>query len=142
MISALSIAREREDGTFEQLRMTPFAPWEVLLAALLITFLSASISLGLFISSLTQNLQQSLLGIFIVIVPFALLSGMATPVESMPTLFQKAVVINPLRRGIEALPCIFPEGATFRELRHVFLFLASIALGAATIAFVAFSKQR
>jgi len=178
MISALSIAREREEGTFEQLRMTPFGTWELLfvkglatlciamgpiticltftlfwfqvpfqgswflLAALLGTFLSASISIGLFISSLTRNLQQSLIGIFLVIVPFSMLSGMGTPLESMPDGFQTAMLANPLRHGIEALPRIFLEGVGFWELSHVFFFLLSIALTAFCLAYVSFSRQR
>ncbi len=178
MISALSIAREREDGTFEQLRMTPFAAWEILFvkgfatlcvalvpitvcllfihfwfhipfhgswilfAALLGTFVTASISIGLLVSTLTQNLQQSMLGIFIVIVPFAMLSGMATPLESMPPAFQTAMLVNPLRHGIEALPRIFLEGVTFSELSHTFYFLLSIALTAFVLAYVSFAKQR
>jgi len=178
MISALSIAREREDGTFEQLRMTPFATWEILLvkgcatlcialgpistclffihfwfhipfqgsclllAALLGTFVSASISIGLFVSSLTRNLQQSMLGIFMVIVPFGMLSGMATPLESMPPVFQTVMLANPLRHGIEALPRIFLEGVAFSELSHIFYFLISITLVAFTLAYVSFARQR
>lgn len=178
MISSMSIAREREYGTFDQLRMTPYATWEILFAkggttllvssfpvlicllgilfwfripfngswllltGLLVTFLSASISIGLLVSSLTRTLQQSFLSLFLVIVPFSMLSGMGTPLESMPEGFQKAMLINPLRHGIEALPRIFLENVTFWEISHVFFFLISIALGAFTMAFILFSRQR
>lgn len=178
MLSSMLIAREREYGTFDQLRMTPYATWEILfakggttllvsmfpiticllairlwfqipfngswllLAGLLVAFLSASISIGLLVSSLTRTLQQSFLSLFLVIVPFSMLSGMGTPLESMPEGFQKAMLINPLRHGIEALPRIFLENVTFWEISHVFFFLISIALGAFSVAFVLFSRQR
>lgn len=178
MISAMSIAREREEGTLEQLRMTPFSAGEMLLAkgcsvfliammpiticltftlfwyrvpfsgswvlllSLLGTFLMASISIGLFVSSLAQNLQQALLGMFMIIVPFSMLSGMGTPLESMPPGFQKAMLLNPLRHGIEALPRIFLENVTFGEIQHVYFFLLVIACVAAILAYFSFSRQR
>lgn len=178
MVCSLSIAREREDGTFDQLRMTPFAAWELLfakgcsamivgiiqlalgllitrfwfqvpfqssyflLAGLLASFLAASITLGLFVSILSQNLQQALLVMLSVVLPFALLSGMGTPLESMPDFFQKITIINPLRHGIDALPRIFLEGTTFADLKYSFVFLWSIAAAAFTTTYVLFAKQR
>jgi len=178
ILSSMTIAREREYGTFEQLRMTPYATWEILFAkggttllvsmipiticllatrfwfrvpfngswpllfGLLVSFLSASISIGLLVSSLTRTLQQSFLSLFLVIVPFSMLSGMGTPLESMPEGFQNAMLINPLRHGIEALPRIFLENVTFGEISHVFFFLILIAFCAFTMAFILFARQR
>ncbi len=178
LICSLSIAREREDGTFDQLRMTPFATWELLFAKgmsalfvgtcqlsvgiiftflwfrvplyssfgllvmLLGSFLFASIGIGLLISTVSQNLQQALLGMFVLVVPFAMLSGMGTPLESMPDFFQSITIINPLRHGIAALPRIFLEGTTFWELRHSFFLLWAIGLTAFVIAYFIFNRQR
>lgn len=178
IIVSLSIAREREDGTFDQLRLTPFETWQLLAAkgfsgiivsviqlslgylvarlwfqipymsspllliALLFSFLMASMGIGLFISVLSQNLQQALLGMFIVAIPFAMLSGLGTPLESMPEFLQTITIINPLRHGVQALPRLFLEGATFDQLIVSFAFLWATAIGMFTAAYVLFARQR
>ncbi|MGH8133884.1 MAG: ABC transporter permease, partial [Steroidobacteraceae bacterium] len=118
MITALSVARERELGTFDQTLVSPATPVEIALGKLLpplvvavvqaslylaivtliyrvpfrgnlpvfyaavLTFAAACAGVGLFISSLVHTQQQAFLGAFAVLLPFALLSGFATPVEN------------------------------------------------------------
>ena len=178
LVSAQTIVQEREAGTFDQLRMTPYSSFELLLAkgfstmiagicqlavgmlaaflwfqvplnssfgllaGLLISFLGASIGIGLLISTLAENQRQAILGMYIVVVPFAMLSGMGTPLESMPDFFQQLTIINPLRHGIAALTRIFLEGATFWELRHSFYLLWGIAIGSFTLAYFFFVHRR
>ncbi|MBR0238703.1 MAG: ABC transporter permease [Thermoguttaceae bacterium] len=178
LVSAQTIVQEREAGTFDQLRMTPYSSFELLLAkgfstmiagicqltvgllaallwfqvpfnssfallaALLISFLGASIGIGLLISTLAENQRQAILGMYIVVVPFAMLSGMGTPLESMPDFFQQLTIINPLRHGIAALTRIFLEGATFWELRYSFYFLWAIAVGSFTLTYFFFVHRR
>jgi ABC-2 type transport system permease protein len=132
-ITALSVARERELGTFDQLLVSPLQPFEILVGktipALLIgliegtiivcaaififripfigsltllymsmfVFISSIVGVGLFISSLSKNQQQAILGSFIFMTPAVTLSGYATPIENMPVWLQQATVINPLR---------------------------------------------
>lgn len=132
-ITALSVARERELGTFDQLLVSPLQPFEILVGktipALLIgliegtiivcaaififripfigslpllyfsmfVFISSIVGVGLFISSLSKNQQQAILGSFIFMVPAVTLSGYATPIENMPDWLQQATVVNPLR---------------------------------------------
>ena len=178
LVSALSIVSEREAGTFDQLRMTPYSSLELLLAkgfstliagvcqltvgllaallwfqvpfnssfallaALLISFLGASIGLGLLISTLAENQRQSIMAMYLLCVPFAMLSGMGTPLESMPDVFQQAMIINPMRHGIAALTRIFLEGATFWELRYSFYLLWAIAAGSFTLTYFFFVHRR
>lgn len=132
-ITALSVARERELGTFDQLLVSPLQPIEILIgktipaliigmfegtliicAALFIfkvpligsvpllyfsmfVFISSIVGVGLFISSLSKNQQQAILGSFVFMTPAVTLSGYATPIENMPEWLQHATVINPLR---------------------------------------------
>ena len=178
LVSALSIVSEREAGTFDQLRMTPYSSLELLLAkgfstliagvcqltvgllaallwfqvpfnssfallaALLISFLGASIGLGLLISTFAENQRQSIMAMYLLCVPFAMLSGMGTPLESMPDVFQQAMIINPMRHGIAALTRIFLEGATFWELRYSFYLLWAIAAGSFTLTYFFFVHRR
>ncbi|MDE3055839.1 MAG: ABC transporter permease [Verrucomicrobiota bacterium] len=52
---------------------------------------------GLFISSLCNTQQQAILGAFVFFMPSILLSGFATPIETMPEWLQWVTAINPVR---------------------------------------------
>jgi ABC-2 type transport system permease protein len=171
MLAAMSIAREREEGTFDQLLVTPFRPMEimigkavpamlvglvqatnVLLVALLwfripfqgsmltlyaglILFLLAAVGIGIFVSSFAGSMQQAMLYTFVLIMPFALLSGLTTPVSNMPEIFQYFTLINPLRYAITIAQRVYLEGVGIDRLVPYLWPMALIAaftLGAAT----------
>lgn len=178
LINALALAKEREEGTFDQLRLTPVSTLELLtakglssvligvcqlavglavirwwfcvpirsplwlIAALLIAFLFAAMGLGLLISVISRNLQQAILTTFAVILPFSMLSGLSTPIESMPEILRALTIINPLRHGVAEIPRCFLEGASLYDLRWSFLFLGGIALGTFCAANIIFHRQR
>jgi len=152
MLAALSVSREREEGTFDQLLVTPFRPVEImagkavpamligvvqatnalLVAQLwfripfagsyltlyvgLILFLLAAVGIGLFVSSVAATMQQAMLYAFVLMMPFALLSGLTTPVASMPRLIQDFTLINPLRYAIDLAHRVYLEGARLDRL--------------------------
>jgi len=162
MLTALSVAREREQGTFDQLLVTPFRPFEIMagkaipnmaigltqsttilliaqvwfripfvgsffvLYAGLGLFLMAAVGLGLFVSSIAATMQQAMLYAFLLVMPFALLSGLTTPVSSMPESLQAAMVINPLRYALDLTKRVYLEDAGFAQLLADFLPLAVI----------------
>lgn len=178
LLSSLSLAREREDGTFDQLLLTPYSSFEllagkafsavivgtfqltagllvallwfripfegsfVLLYAMFFTFMFASVGIGLLISVFSKNLNQAMMGVFLVAVPFAMLSGMATPIESMPEIFQDITLANPIRYGVKALQRLFLEGATFTDLAPSFGVLIVIGVVAFTCSYFVFQYQR
>lgn len=147
MLTAMSVAREREQGTFDQLLVTPFRPIEIMagkaIPALLIgivqatiillvaqlwfripfagslitlyaglsLFLLAAAGMGLFVSSMAATMQQAMLFSFVVMMPFALLSGLTTPISNMPEAFQYFTLINPLRYAIDITQRVYLEGA-------------------------------
>src|SRR5580700_5543196 len=164
MLTALSVAREREQGTFDQLLVTPFRPFEIMVGKaapnmiiglsqattiLLIAqfwfripfvgsfavlyaglglFLLAAVGLGLFVSSIAPTMQQAMLYAFLLVMPFALLSGLTTPISSMPSFLQSAMVINPLRYALDLTKRVYLEDAGFAQLGPDFLPLAVIGL--------------
>jgi ABC-2 type transport system permease protein len=164
MLTAMSVAREREQGTFDQLLVTPFRPFEImagkalpniaigltqsttilliaqfwfhipfvgsflLLYAGLGLFLMAAVGLGLLVSSIAATMQQAMLYAFLLVMPFALLSGLTTPVNSMPEFLQSALVINPLRYALDLTKRIYLENAGFAQLSSDFLPLTVIGL--------------
>jgi len=143
----MSVAREREEGTFDQLLVTPFRPMEimigkavpammvglvqatnVLLVALLwfqipfqgslltlyaglVLFLLAAVGIGIFVSSFAVSMQQAMLYAFVLIMPFALLSGLTTPISNMPQILQYITLVNPLRYAITIAQRVYLEGA-------------------------------
>ena len=147
ILTALSVAREREQGTFDQLLVTPLRPGEIMAgkaipcmsvglvqatSILLVAqfwfripfvgsfatlylglglFLMAAVGLGLLVSSIAATMQQAMLYSFMVVMPFTLLSGLTTPISSMPQSFQTATLFNPLRYAIDIAHRVYLEGA-------------------------------
>jgi len=152
ILTAMSVAREREQGTFDQLLVTPLRPLEimvgksvpsiligliqttlVLCVALfwfkipfqgsfwtlylgVLVFLIAAVGVGLMISSVAATMQQALLGSFLTIMPFALLSGLSTPIANMPREVQVITLANPLRHAISIVHRVFLEGAPLQDI--------------------------
>jgi ABC-2 type transport system permease protein len=147
MLTAMSVAREREQGTFDQLLVTPFRPFEImagkalpsmvvgtvqatgvlLVAQLwfripfagsyltlysgLLLFLLAAVGIGLLVSAVAATMQQAMLYSMLLIMPFSLLSGLTTPLSSMPSAVQYLTAINPLRYAIDITRRVYLEGA-------------------------------
>jgi ABC-2 type transport system permease protein len=164
LLTAMSVAREREQGTFDQLLVTPFRPAEIMAgkaipsvligmvqatAILLVAqlwfripfvgsfvtlylgialFLLAAVGIGLLVSSIAATMQQAMLYSFMVNMPFALLSGLTTPLSSMPEILQRLTAINPLRYGIDIAHRVYLEGAGLDQLLPDLWPLAAIAL--------------
>ncbi|MEX0851691.1 MAG: ABC transporter permease [Bauldia sp.] len=152
LLTALSVAREREDGTFDQLLVTPIRPTEIMvgkalpatmvgliqatlillvaqlwfnipfagsfvtLYAGLVLFVVSAVGIGLFISSLVATMQQAMLFSFVLLMPFILLSGLATPIGNMPPAFQYLTFVNPLRYAIDISRRVYLEGAGFADI--------------------------
>jgi ABC-2 type transport system permease protein len=164
LLTAMSVAREREQGTFDQLLVTPFRPAEIMagkalpsvliglvqatnillvaqlwfhipfagsfltLYAGLSLFLLAAVGIGLLVSAIAATMQQAMLYSFLVMMPFALLSGLATPLSSMPQALQYVTLVNPLRYAIEIAERVYLEGARLDQLTPDLWPLAAIAV--------------
>jgi ABC-2 type transport system permease protein len=152
LLTAMSVAREREQGTFDQLLVTPFRPVEIMagkaipsiliglvqatnvllvaqlwfripfagsfvtLYAGLMFFLVAAVGIGLLVSSIAGTMQQAMLMSFMLIMPFVLLSGLSTPISSMPVSLQKVTLVNPLRYAIDITQRVYLEGSSLHLL--------------------------
>ena len=73
-------------------------------------FLLAAVGIGLLVSSMVATMQQALLFSFVLLMPFTLLSGLATPLSAMPRLLQYVTLINPLRYAIDIAHRVYLEG--------------------------------
>lgn len=152
MLAGLSVAKEREQGTFDQLLVAPLSPTEILIGKAvpptliglfqstvlfllsrfwfgipfagslpllyltLFLFTLSATGIGLTISAIADNMQQVLVYVFVLLLPLALLSGIATPISNMPLALQYLTYADPLRFAIEAIRRIYLEGAGLREI--------------------------
>lgn len=81
--------------------------WMYVLALLLILTISG---LGLIVSNYNDTLQQSIFVMWFIIVCLILLSGLFTPVASMPAWAQWLTIINPCRWFIDGVRTVFVRG--------------------------------
>jgi ABC-2 type transport system permease protein len=79
-------------------------------------YLCSTLGVGLFISTISSNQQQSFLGGFLFVLPAVLLSGIMTPIHAMPAWLQLATYLNPLRYFAELVRGVLLRGAGLRDL--------------------------
>ena len=79
-------------------------------------YLLAVMGIGLFISTISSNQQQVMFLAFFFMIVFILMSGIFTPVESMPGWAQKVNLINPLAYFMRAIRMIILKGSGFQDI--------------------------
>jgi ABC-2 type transport system permease protein len=89
----------------------PFAGSYVTLYVGLLLFLLAAVGIGLLVSSVAATMQQAMLYSMLLIMPFSLLSGLTTPISSMPSAIRYLTAINPLSYAIDVTRRVYLEGA-------------------------------
>ena len=148
---ALSIAREREEGTFDQLLVAPYTPGEILLGKG-----TASV-----ITGIIQAVFVVLVAMFWFRIPFqgsiwllsaALLLFIVTAaaiglcISSFAQSLQQAIVgtftlLNPMRYGLELIQRIFLEGAGFLDLWPLFAAIMAVTVVAVLAAVFSFHHK-
>ena len=95
-------------------------------------FLISTISIGLFISTVSSTQQQAMMTTFFFILPFFMLSGLVFPIANMPHVIQWFTYLNPLRFFLVIVRGVFLKGVGLNVLWPQFLELA--LLGAVVFA--------
>ncbi len=90
--------------------------------------LFTSMGIGVFISTLSRNLQQALLLSFFFIFPVMFLSGTLVPIESMPLAMQYLSYLSPIRYYMEISLGIFLKGTGLGILWPQFLAMSLFGL--------------
>lgn len=73
-------------------------------------------SLGIIVSNYSDTTQQAALVMFFFLIIFVLMSGLITPVSSMPGWARAITCVNPLRYFLEAIRALYIKGSSVREL--------------------------
>lgn len=107
----------------------------------LAVYLVAAMGIGLLISTYSNTQLQAMSLSFFFIMIFNLLSGLFTPIESMPEWAQWITVFNPLRYFIEVMRMVVLKGSGFGDIHHQFLVIFIFALAVNTWAILNYRKR-
>ncbi len=79
-------------------------------------YLIAVLGVGLFVSTLASTQQQAMFITFFIVMLYLLMSGLFTPVRSMPIWAQWMTEINPVKHFIEIMRAVLLKGAGVRDV--------------------------
>lgn len=84
--------------------------------------------IGVYVGTVSRNMQQALLLCFFILFPIMFLSGTIVPISSMPNLLQWLSYLSPLRYYMEIITGIFLKGVGISILWKQALGLALIGI--------------
>lgn len=105
-------------------------------------YLVAFTGFGLAISSISSTQQQAMFTAFFFLIIFVLLSGMLTPVSSMPLWAQELTRFNPLRYLVEVMRMVYLKGSTLSDLAGHFGIVCLFALFFNVLAIASYRKNK
>lgn len=177
ILPALNVVSEKENGTIQQINVTPVSKLQFILAKLIpywiIGFIILSISfgavgllygiwpaggflplyvssvvfiigisgLGLIISNYSDTLQQAMFLAFFFILIIILLSGLFSPIASMPKWAQIVARSNPLSYFMEIMRMIYLKGSSYEGISTPLFYLLGFAVGLNAWAVLSYSKS-
>ncbi len=104
-------------------------------------YLLAILGLGLLMSTYAQTQQQSMLVSFFVTMIFNLLSGLYTPIESMPYWAQIITRLNPVSYFIDVMRLVVLKGSGLADIKYQILALLGFAVFFNTWAIINYKKR-
>ncbi len=148
MVTSLSIARERELGTFDQLLVTPMRPYQIIMGKLIPPFIIGMVEAAFIVSVAVfwfhVPLRGSLLSLAIGVACFLLSSiGVGLAISSISRTMQQgllgafmflvpAVILSGFATPIANMPHLLQQLTLINPLRYYLVVLRSIFLQGAT----------
>lgn len=175
-VSALSIVKEKQSGTIEQINVTPLSPVLFMLAkmapffligiaqfaigltlayyvysipvvgslwlllAILVIYMIGLLGLGFTIANISESQVQVMFAIFFFVMIMVLMSGLFTPVESMPLWAQRLNLWNPVAHMITVLKMVLIKGSGASDLGLQWLCLSLFAVVSSLLSIITFRK--
>ena len=138
-LPALNVVGEKEAGTIEQINVTPVRKFTFICAKLVPYWLTGLVVLtiafvlawllygilpaghfvsgfGLVVSNYSSTLQQAMFVMFFFMLILVLMSGLFTPIHSMPRWAQALTYANPLRYFVEVMRTVYLRGGGVADL--------------------------
>jgi ABC-type multidrug transport system permease subunit len=104
-------------------------------------YLVVTLGIGLFISGRVDTQQQAMFVTFFIMMIYLLMSGLFTPVESMPHWVQVAAEFNPVRHFVSISRAILIKGAGLAEIARPLLILLAFGVGTCWLAVGQYQKR-
>lgn len=175
-LSSMNIVKEKEDGTIEQLNVTPIKKHEFIIGKLLpfvvlglaeftiglaiayfwfhisvegsiftvyiftTVYLVLILGMGMFISTFTDTQQQAMFIAWFFSVIFILMSGLFTPIESMPHWAQTITYFNPIKYYVEVIRLVMLKGSAFTDVSKQFAAIIIYAILVNGLAIINYKK--
>jgi ABC-2 type transport system permease protein len=176
-LPALNIVNEKENGTIEQMNVTPVKKFQFILSklipywvigfivlnntfliawlvydltpagSLLTIYTIASVfvlsysGFGLVISNYAKTIQQAMFMMFFFQITFILISGLYTPINSMPQWAQFISQFSPLKYLIISMRSVYLKGSNLSQLLTPFISLIGFAVFFNTWAVISYRKK-
>ena len=103
-------------------------------------YLIVALGLGLWISTVVHTQQQAMFVTFFVMVLYLFMSGLFTPVASMPAWAEWVAEFSPLKHFIEVIRAVLMKGAGPLDVGHPLAILAAYGAVVLTVAVRQYSK--
>lgn len=103
-------------------------------------YLFVTVSLGLWISAVVETQQQAMFITFFIMMIYILMSGLLTPVRSMPTAARWLAQLNPLMHFTEIMRAVLLKGAGPADIVRPLGVLALLGAAVFTLAVTQYSK--
>jgi ABC-2 type transport system permease protein len=103
-------------------------------------YLLATLGIGLLISTMVNTQQQAMFLAWFFAVVFIMMSGLFTPVDSMPEWTQNINIINPIAYFIRIIRMIMLKGSQFQDILKPFIAIAIYAVLSLTLAVWRYKK--
>jgi ABC-2 type transport system permease protein len=104
-------------------------------------YVLAILGLGLLISNYTHTQQQAMMVSFFFMLVFILMSGLYTPIESMPTWAQKLSWSNPSTYMVDVMRMILLRGAQLSDIASHLIIVAGMGIGLNALAVWTYKKK-
>lgn len=104
-------------------------------------YILALSGLGLLVSSYSNTMQQAMFLIFFFVLVLILISGLFTPVSSMPAWARAIAMLNPLKYFMEVMRAVYLKGSSLPELLPQLLALCGFAVALNGWAVVSYKKS-
>jgi ABC-2 type transport system permease protein len=104
-------------------------------------YLIAFTGLGLAVSTVSSTQHQAMFTVFFFLIIFALMSGLFTPINSMPDWAQTVTRFNPIRYFVEVMRMVYLKGSRFSDLSGHFLIVCLFAIAFNALAIIGYRKR-
>lgn len=120
--------------------ISPVGSLATIYCAAFLFILSIS-GLGVTVANRSDHMQQTMFVMFFFMIVFILMSGLLTPISSMPQWAQNLTLVFPPRYFIEIMRSVYLRGTPFAELMPQMLPLVSFAILFNILAALSYRKQ-